>query len=136
MAFIYLDSCIVIYLIEGNFSRRQRIVEYLLHSDSGSNQIGFSDLTRLECLVHPVRERNVHLRSAYETFFDGPYCQYIPLTSEVFEKATELRTRYRVKTPDAIHLAAALISECDIFLTNDLRLKRVDIGISVEVPPF
>ncbi|CAK8725555.1 hypothetical protein KKHLCK_17015 [Candidatus Electrothrix laxa] len=78
----------------------------------------------------------MQLRSAYEDFFSGPCSDYIPLSSEVFEKATELRAEYSVKTPDAIHLAAALVSRCDIFLTNDLRLNRVDVGISVEVPPF
>ena len=136
MAFIYADSCIVIYLIEGDFSRRERIAEYLLRFESVPNRIGFSDLTRMECLIHPVRERNVQLRSAYEEFFNGPCSDYILLSSEVFEKATELRAEYIVKTPDAIHLAAALVSRCDVFLTNDLRLNRVDVGISIEVPPF
>ncbi len=136
MAFPGYPGIAVIYLIEGDFSRRERIAEYLLRSESAPNRIGFSDLTRMECLIHPVRERNVQLRSAYEEFFSGPCSDYIPLSSEVFEKATELRAEYSVKTPDAIHLAAALVSRCDIFLTNDLRLNRVDVGISVEVPPF
>ena len=136
MAFIYADSCIVIYLIEGDFNRRDRIAEYLLRSDTTPNRIGFSDLTRMECLIHPVREGDVQLRSAYEAFFSGPCSDYIPLTSKIFDKATELRAEYRLKTPDAIHLAAALVSGCDIFLTNDLRLNRFDVGVSVEVPPL
>ena len=49
MAFIYADSCIIIYLIEGDFKRRERIAEYLQHSESAPNRIGFSDLTRMEC---------------------------------------------------------------------------------------
>jgi predicted nucleic acid-binding protein len=136
MAFIYADSCIIIYLLEGDFSRRERIAEYLLRSDDASNRIAFSDLTRMECLIHPVREGNTQLRSAYEAFFSGPCSDYIPLTSEVFDKATELRAEYSLKTPDAIHLAAALVSGCDVFLTNDLRLNRVDVGTSIEVLPF
>ncbi|MCI5218746.1 MAG: PIN domain-containing protein [Candidatus Electrothrix sp. LOE2] len=55
-------------------------------------------------------------------------------SSEVFDKATELRAQYSLKTPDAIHLAAALVSGCDVFLTNDLRLNRVSVKISIEVP--
>jgi predicted nucleic acid-binding protein len=90
----------------------------------------------MECLIHPVREGNMQLRSAYEEFFSGPFSDYIPLTSEVFEKATEVRAEYGLKTPDAVHLAAALVSGCDIFLTNDLRLNRVDVGISVEARLF
>ena len=136
MAFIYADSCIVIYLMEGDFRRRKKIAKYLRHSDAAPNRIGFSDLTRMECLIHPVRDGNTQLRSAYEAFFSGPCSDYIPLTSEVFDKATELRAGYSLKTPDAIHLATALVSGCDVFLTNDLRLNRVDVGTSIEVLPF
>jgi hypothetical protein len=45
--------------------------------------------------------------------------------------ATEIRAVYGFPTPDAIHLAAATLSKCDIFLTNDLRLKQYS-GIAVE----
>jgi hypothetical protein len=31
-----------------------------------------------------------------------------------------------LKTPDAIQLAAALISSSDFFLTNDVRLKNIE----------
>lgn len=37
-----------------------------------------------------------------------------------------LRAKYtRLKTPDALHLAAAILSGSDVFLTNDPRLKVV-----------
>ncbi len=48
MAFIYADSCIIIYLTEGDLGRRMRIKKYLLDSESGQNRIGFSDLSRLD----------------------------------------------------------------------------------------
>lgn len=134
MAFIYIDSCIIIYMIEGELSRRREIAEYLMDSGSIRHRIGFSDLSRLECLVHPLRERNDRLQSAYEFFFNGSYCRKIPLNSEVFEIATLLRARNHIKTPDAIHMAAALTGGCDIFLTNDLRLSRLDVDISVQIP--
>ena len=136
MGLIDTDSCIVIYLIEGDFSGESELRNICCAPSLNRTGSVFFDLTRMECLIHPVRERNVQLRSAYETFFTGSCSDYIPLTSDVFEKATELRAEYHVKTPDAIHLAAALVGDCDIFLTNDLRLNRVDVGISVEVPPF
>jgi predicted nucleic acid-binding protein len=37
--------------------------------------------------------------------------------------------------PDAIHLAAAVVSGCDVFLTNDYRLNRFpDIAMDVIQP--
>jgi predicted nucleic acid-binding protein len=43
----------------------------------------------------------------------------------VIETATALRARYRfLKTPDAIHLASASLTACDVFLTHDRALER------------
>ena len=47
-------------------------------------------------------------------------------------QSTELRAHYRFKTPDAIHLAAAIVSDCSLFLTHDYRLRRcTEIAIEV-----
>jgi len=36
-----------------------------------------------------------------------------------------LRAKYRLQLPDALQLAVALVSRCDVFLTNDARLKQI-----------
>lgn len=53
----------------------------------------------------------------------------LPVNAIVAEQAAQLRTIYRLRTPDALHVATALVSGCDAFLTNDIKLKRV-----VEIP--
>ena len=40
------------------------------------------------------------------------------------DKATTLRATYNFKTPDSIHLAAAIFSRCKTFLTHDTALKK------------
>lgn len=47
----------------------------------------------------------------------------LPVTTAVFDRAAELRAHHNIRTPDAIHLAAALIHGCDEFWTNDDRLS-------------
>ena len=42
----------------------------------------------------------------------------------LFERATLLRAESRLKTADALHLAAAITAGCQQFITNDLRLAR------------
>ena len=49
----------------------------------------------------------------------------IPVTLPIAESAADLRARYNLRTPDALHVASALSSGCDAFLTNDAGLKRV-----------
>ncbi|NCO34173.1 MAG: hypothetical protein AUJ92_10065 [Armatimonadetes bacterium CG2_30_59_28] len=58
--------------------------------------------------------------------------QLIPLSRSVLERATKVRAFFTIKTPDALHLAAALDAKCDVFYTNDHRLDRfTDIPIDV-----
>jgi uncharacterized protein len=81
-----------------------------------------SDLTRMECRVKPVRERNADLRKDYDDFFAYVVAEIVMLSREVMDRATEIRARYGFKTPDAIHLAATVVTNCEVFLTNDHRL--------------
>ena len=46
----------------------------------------------------------------------------------VFDKATRLRAAHRLKSPDALHLAAAIESHCTQFWTNDRRLAAAAAG--------
>jgi len=56
----------------------------------------------------------------------------IEIASSVIERATDLRARYKFKTPDAIHLATAIEDHADRFLTGDKELTRFS-ELAVEV---
>jgi predicted nucleic acid-binding protein len=90
-----------------------------------------SGLTRLGCRVKPLREGDAALLADFDAFF-AEAVAVVALTREVIDRATEPRARYGVRTPDAIHLAAAVASGCGVFLTDDHRLAHVP-GIRVEV---
>jgi uncharacterized protein len=91
-----------------------------------------SDLTRMECRLKPLREGDDALLADYDQFFAYSVTETLALSREVIDRATEIRAEYGIKTPDAIHLAAAIVAGCDAFLTNDRRLDRF-AGIPVEV---
>ena len=50
--------------------------------------------------------------------------QLVDITADVAEKATELRANLNLKTPDAIHLASAILVKAAAFLTGDKGLAR------------
>jgi uncharacterized protein len=116
---IYLDTAPLIYLIE-NVTPYATTVELRL-SEPHVVQV-VSDLTRMECRIKPLRDANMDLLKDFDDYFAEAVSQVVPLFKEVIDQATEIRAIYGFKTPDAIHLAAALVAGCTVFLTNDHRL--------------
>jgi predicted nucleic acid-binding protein len=49
----------------------------------------------------------------------------VPITRTVLERALSLRATYRIRTPDAIHAATALLAGCALFVTNDPVFRRI-----------
>jgi predicted nucleic acid-binding protein len=120
MTRIYLDSCVIIYLVE-NAPRAQQVVAFL---QNYPDHIQFSsNLALMECLVAPLRTGNTLLVRAYETYFDT--MQMIPSRQSVFRQAAELRAHLQnLSVPDALHTAYALVGRCDLLLTGDKRLAN------------
>jgi predicted nucleic acid-binding protein len=125
----YLDAAPVIYAVE----------EVPLYSSSVDTLLtmpnvvrGSSDLTRMECRVKPIREGNDALLKDFDDYFTETVDEIVSLSRDVIDHATRIRAEYGFKTPDAIHLAAAAASACDVFLTNDHRLDRF-VGLTVLV---
>jgi predicted nucleic acid-binding protein len=126
---LYLDTAPVIYTVE-QVPLYAPVVDARL-SASGTVLVA-SDLTRMECRAKPIRDDNPNLLKDYDDYFERAVAEVVALSREVIDHATEIRAKYGFKTPDAIHLAAAVVSRCDVFLTNDHRLDRFS-GIAIEV---
>ncbi len=118
---VYLDSAPIIYLVEA-VAPYAPILETRL-SAPGTQQV-CSDLTRLECRVKPLQEGKQALLAAFDRYLAEIITEIVPLSRSVIDRATELRAQYGFRTPDALHLAAAIVGNCDLFLTNDRRLCR------------
>lgn len=133
MLSIYWDSCIFIYYTEAIEETRQKIREKFLPYPRSI--LCHTPLTELECRVEPLRNGKHELLACYDRLFAAPHTQRLALSEDVYRLATELRAEHRLKTPDALHLAAALNYGCDSFWTRDDRLGRATEGrIKLIVP--
>ena len=119
---IYLDSCLAIYLVEEIPAFVGRLENAMaVNADA---KICISPLTEMECLIMPLRQQNKVLIAKFEDWFR--MVEVLPMESEVLREGAQLRADFSsLKTPDAIHLAAALHYQCDEFWTNDNRLNPV-----------
>jgi predicted nucleic acid-binding protein len=132
---IYCDSVILIYWLDQVGPFHLRAQTRMVALQSAGDQVAVSDLTRLECRVGPLKRKDPGALAVIDGFFARPDARLVPLTAAVFDRAAQLRADLNFKTPDALHLATAIESGCNCFLTNDTRLSRcTDITIEV-LPP-
>lgn len=126
---VFLDSCALIYWLEGREPWRAKVVATLraLHEQADSNaELCISRLAVLECLVKPLRDDDQRAEAAYRHFFAGDDLRIVELKPQVVEHATHLRATYHLRTPDALQAASALSVDDDIvFVTNDDGFARV-----------
>lgn len=133
MSALYWDSCIFIYHLEGGEETQLKLEQEL--GAFPHAVLCHTALTELECRVEPLRNGKLDLLSRYECLFAAPHTRRLTLTDEIYRFATELRALHRLKTPDALHLAAALNYGCDSFWTRDDRLGRAAEGrIQLVIP--
>lgn len=125
---IYLDSCILIYALEDSGPRGDAVRRALKEIDVA---VTSSPLALHECLLRPIKDRNAELRDRYLGAFDR--METIDLDAAVFIRSAELRADFGLKTPDAVHLAAAQLAGCTELWTNDKRLAAASHGLAIDI---
>lgn len=125
---VYPDTNVLIYLVEDKPLLADRL-RLMLHPRQGDTPVlVFSELTRMECRVLPLRNGNSVALKAFDDLFSNTLYEFAPLDRNTFDAATALRAEHSLKTPDALHLAAALQARCTEFWTNDQRLAQAAKG--------
>lgn len=85
-----------------------------------------SIVSLLEILSAPEIQFNQSLEETYKNFFiNFPNLNLVTLDISISIKAAELRRIYKIKLPDSVILATAIVSGTDVLITNDLRLKQI-----------
>ena len=89
---------------------------------------GYSAISRVEALGFPrlTPEAETHLRRLFDQFIE------VSVTTEVIEKAISLRREVRMKTPDAIIAASALVNGAELVTRNIDDFKRVAGLVTVD----
>jgi predicted nucleic acid-binding protein len=120
------DTSALIYYIERHptyFSRMHFMMDQI---DKGLISGFASTIALTELLVQPLRKGDVALARQYErVLLMGANFSTISIGSITARYAADLRARYNLRTPDALHIASAVEMQCDAFVTNDIALKRI-----------
>lgn len=122
---LFLDANVLIPMIEQSnpyADRLRGLFDPWLPDPSF--RIVTSELVLAECMVGPLRTGQRAFRELYELIREEDIVELVSVSWDVVVTAASLRARHReLKMPDSIHLASAMLSGCDSFLTDDARLK-------------
>ncbi len=126
---VYFDANLAIYFVERHPLYFPHLIERMLGA-AGHMLVTCvtSDLTRLEARLLPLRQNDDTLLARYDAFFAASDTSGVVFDRSTFDLATHLRANHGLKTPDALHLAAAIRAGCHEFWTNDMRLAKAAQG--------
>lgn len=126
VARVGFDAAPIIYYVEGNAVFEPRCAPFFDAIDRGEIEGFTSSLSLTETLVHPLKNGDTKREKLFRDLLLHTQGMITMLVStEIAETAARLRANYPLRTPDAVQIATAMHSGCDIFLTNDDKLKRV-----------
>lgn len=127
MSRVYWDSMLFVYMLEANpvFGPKVRIIlnEMIRRGDVLCTSV----FSVGEVLAGARKRGSQSLVDSINQFFASDSVQVLPFTLQTADRFSVVRSVVRVTQADAIHLATAAIAQTDVFLTNDLKLTRLQI---------
>ena len=116
-----LDTNIIIYLSQ----EKLKMTDFASKGD----RLCISIISYMESLGHPFKnkEEEIIVKSLCDT------CEVFNLTKQITDKTIEIRKQFKIKLPDAIIAACALVNKAILVTANVKDFKMIN-GISIINP--
>lgn len=123
---VTLDTAPIIYYLQDHPQFAPRFAPVFDAVSQGRLQVVISAVTLAEVMSGPLRDGNEILASQYrEVLTRSPGWQIVSVDEEVAAEAARLRARYRLRLPDAIQVATAVLSRSYALITHDSALAKI-----------
>lgn len=130
---VYLDTSVYIFLFKNHQVYGEKVEKLFFDLADNSVQVMASYLLLTELLVLPLKEGLRDLASVYTQLeLKIPNFEWVKFDKSVAIESARLRAQYNVATPDAIHLATAILVGADVLITNDKRLIKLEEEVGVK----
>ena len=124
MSRIYWDTMLFVYLLELHPEFEPRVQHIAKTMAQREDTLVTSVFTIGEVLTGPYKKGAREAAVKIKAILGPPAVEVLPFAADTAERYAQIRSAYRVKPADAIHLASAAIAGVNLFLTNDHRLSK------------
>ena len=125
---VFLDTAPFIYFIEKDSNNPQYFDNMKQFFEEGyreNKEFLTSVITMAEYFVFPYRNQKMSYIDSFHRLIDTMDMEIADVDQEIAKKAAQIRAQYKnFKAMDALQLATACVTGCDLFLTNDKQLKQ------------
>lgn len=125
---VFVDTAPFIYFIEKDDNNPQyyeKVKKFLKDGYEDDKTFVSSVITMEEYFVFPYRTQAYSLIDMFNRLVETTNMEILEINQETARKAAQIRAEYKgFKAMDALQLAVACLSACDLFLTNDKQLKQ------------
>lgn len=122
-AVVLVDTAPIIYVLESHPKLAPRFEPLFAAHGQGRLSLAVSTVTIAEVLAGPFSAGEEALARRYRAVLET--WRVVELTSDVAEQAARLRASYRLKLPDAVQLASALVVNAEALVTHDRDFGKV-----------
>jgi predicted nucleic acid-binding protein len=117
---LYIDANICLYLVQGLEPFQSLAKRAFSIVAANRIEVVSSELTLAECLYGLFKSRDTRLETSYREMFSASGAiKLVPVDLAILGRAAKLGGTIGLKLIDSIHMATAIQTGCDAYLTND-----------------
>lgn len=125
---VFVNTAPFIYFIEKDSNNPQyyeKVKGFFSAGYDADKRFVTSVITMEEYFVFPYRTKTYSFIDMFHRLIETTDMEIIEVDQEIAKKAAQIRAEYKgFKAMDAIQLAIACLTKCDLFLTNDKQLRQ------------
>jgi len=125
VSLVYWDTMLFIYWLETHAQHGRQVERIHQRMAQRGDQLCTSIFTVGEILTGFYKAGRTDEVRRVRSYFESGAVRLLAFNTEAADRYARIRAQYRVSPADAIHLASASVAQVDIYLTNDVSLKKL-----------
>ena len=125
---VFVDTAPFIYFIEKDVNNPQyheKVKSFFKYGYDNDKEFVSSVITMEGYFVFPYRNKAYAFIDMFNRLIATTDMEIVEINRKIAKKAAQIRAEYKgFKAMDALQLATACLTGCDLFLTNDKQLKQ------------